>query len=107
ETGRAAHFCGPGFLAVGDAAYTTDPARGQGILRALSSACDAADAADAFLAGDTTGLAGYSARLEASFRADLAGLPAQYRMESRWCEAPFWRRRHAAPAELPTGRRRL
>jgi flavin-dependent dehydrogenase len=101
ETSRLARFTGAGFVAVGDAAYTTDPARGQGIIKALKSGAEAADAIIAELGGNSRAVTEYDARLEAEFREYSHGLPEPYRRESRWSDAPFWSRRHVQRRLLP------
>jgi flavin-dependent dehydrogenase len=100
ETGRWSNVAGPGFLAVGDAAYTADPIRGRGILTALRHAEAAADAVVAYLGGSAAALEDYRRQMEAEFADFVAGLAPHYGTERRWPRAAFWHRRHR-PARLP------
>lgn len=99
---------GPGWLAVGDAAWTIDPLSSHGITRALRTGADAAEAvASALIGGDEAALESYGQRLEADFRAYLRTRQRFYALERRWPDSPFWRRRYppvpipADPAERP------
>lgn len=80
------------YIAVGDAASTLDPLSSQGILYALTSGIDAAEALldpDRARACDR-----YAKAIVDRFRDDLQTLRAFHRAERRWPDSPFWRRRH-------------
>ncbi|MFT5999867.1 MAG: 2-polyprenyl-6-methoxyphenol hydroxylase-like FAD-dependent oxidoreductase [Neolewinella sp.] len=53
DSGILSQTCGPGWIAVGDAAMTYDPVASHGILMALVSARDAAKAIQAYCQGNT------------------------------------------------------
>ena len=59
DSGILSQTCGPGWIAVGDAAMTYDPIASHGILMALVSARDAAKAILALYQGNTNALAQY------------------------------------------------
>jgi flavin-dependent dehydrogenase len=89
ESGRLLPDRAPGFRAVGDAAFASDPLAGNGVSRALRSAIEAARAIDLALDGapdlpppGPDPLLAYLDR-RASF----------YLSERRWPDAPFWARR--------------
>jgi hypothetical protein len=86
-------FAGPSWLAVGDAALSFDPLSSQGLLNALYSGLAAAESAERRLAGDADALPQYLdclARVLTAYRANLA---RWYRVETRWTNSPFWKRR--------------
>ncbi|WP_224367423.1 tryptophan 7-halogenase [Hyalangium versicolor] len=79
------------WIAVGDAACTYDPLSSQGILKALGSASQAAEALARAARGDRAGLRAYGGRVRELFREHLAIRGGFYRQETRWPEAPFWK----------------
>ncbi len=89
---------GPGWVAVGDAAQSFDPAAAQGIFSALWGGMTVAQAIPAALRGDAAGLRAYAATLTEIRRIYRARSQAHYADERRWPEAPFWRERLAAGA---------
>jgi flavin-dependent dehydrogenase len=85
-------------FAVGDADMAFDPLSSLGIMAATSSAEEVVPVVLAMVSGDPAALRpAIRQRAEIRearwdrYRADLA---AHYRAESRWPDAPFWRRRH-------------
>jgi len=90
-------FAGPSWLAVGDAALSFDPLSSQGLLHALYSGLAAAEAAERRLAGDADPLTQYQHTLDRVHTAYRAHLARWYRVETRWSNTPFWKRRHIAP----------
>jgi flavin-dependent dehydrogenase len=84
---------GEGWLAAGDAASTFDPLSAQGILKALRGGIFASYAALDFLKSDASGLEKYRAVSDAEFSSYLRARSAYYRLERRWPDRPFWRRR--------------
>ncbi len=90
---RLSQTGGPGWVAAGDAAMTFDPLSSQGILKALRSGKMASFvAADLLLRGidsheryEGLGIAEYAAYQKAKREF--------YKMETRWPEAVFWKRR--------------
>jgi flavin-dependent dehydrogenase len=85
---------GDAWLAVGDAALAVDPLAAQGLFNALYQGVAAAEAAHRWLAGERTALAGYAAAVAAIRDVYIAQRAAWYRLEQRWPDQPFWRRRH-------------
>jgi flavin-dependent dehydrogenase len=104
NTSRLSSVVGPGWLAAGDAAVSFDPLSSQGIVTALESGLEAAEAIRAHLAGDGAALSRYAARVTARYRDYLVERARYYGAEGRWPGAPFWQRRRghrAARAEEP------
>ena len=97
---------GEGWLAVGDAAASFDPLSSRGILSALASGIGAADAAREALAGDREALPRYAAGVQLDFARYLEMRDRTYRVERRWPEAPFWKRRQGRMASAPRTRLR-
>lgn len=94
HTSALAACAGRDWVAVGDAARTLDPLSGQGLVTALGSAMDAAQAV---LDGHrSAALGAFAARTTAQHRAHLSAGRAHYRREGRWPHSPFWSRRHRA-----------
>ncbi len=99
---------GDGWLAAGDAALSFDPLSSQGLFHALYTGLAAAEAADRALSGDDSALGDYAAaldRIDAAYRRNLG---AWYRLERRWPDEEFWRRRsrlaradHAVAGRVP------
>lgn len=91
NTSRLTSVVGPDWLAVGDAAVSFDPLSSQGILIALESAIDAANAiAD----GGEAALSRYASLITERYRNYLVERAQFYGAERRWPDAPFWHRRH-------------
>src|SRR5262249_43554093 len=88
---------GPGWIAVGDAALTYDPISAHGLTLALRTGVAAA----ASRRGGT--FPASAARLAGGFADYRAAALQTYRAETRWLDAPYWRRRH----ELATGAAKL
>lgn len=93
---------GPGWVAAGDAAVSHDPLSSSGIPRALDSGIHAARGAyDVLVRGRTSTLQSYAAALQEGFTAYLATRAQYYRMETRWPDSAFWRRRRDAVTLAP------
>lgn len=90
---------GEDWLATGDAAWTLDPLASQGVLKALQQGKLAAYAVSDHLSGDPEALPKYEAVLQHQHRDYLVQKRSHYSLESRWPDAPFWRRRQG-PIEL-------
>lgn len=105
STGRAAKFVGKGFLTVGDAAFTVDPLRGNGILNALNQALRCAGPICDYLRDATINFAAIERELEADYANFLSGLPRYYGMETRWSSLPFWQRRATSDREFSASSR--
>jgi flavin-dependent dehydrogenase len=99
---RPAHFrallapAGDGLVAVGDAAAAIDPLSGRGVLHALSSGVDAAEAILRDHEGDAGALARHGERIAQRFARCLDLRARYYGMETRWPRATFWQRRRAS-----------
>ncbi|MEA2564755.1 MAG: hypothetical protein QOH06_6259 [Acidobacteriota bacterium] len=87
---------GNGWVAAGDAAVSHDPLSSSGIPRALDSGIRAARGAYDALRGRTSTLQAYGADLAASFAQYLKTKAQYYRLEARWPDSAFWRRRRDA-----------
>jgi flavin-dependent dehydrogenase len=89
-----AQIFGDGWVAAGDAAVSCDPLSSSGIPRALDSGIRAARGVyGALVQGQTATLQSYAAGLAASFAQYLSTKAQYYKLEERWPDAPFWRRR--------------
>ncbi len=86
---------GERWLAVGDAASAYDPISSQGIYKALLDGTEAGAA----LAGEDGGIGGYAEAVHRRFTTYLAHRRHFYDLETRWPDAPFWRRRRDARLE--------
>lgn len=89
---------GPGWLAVGDAAASLDPLLSQGLTRALEEGIAAADAIAGAQMGDEGAFNAYQDRIFARFTAGVRLRAGFYAGETRWPDAPFWRRRQVQAA---------
>jgi 2-polyprenyl-6-methoxyphenol hydroxylase-like FAD-dependent oxidoreductase len=69
DSGILAQTCGPGWIAVGDAAMTYDPIASHGMLMALVSARDAAKAIEDFYRGNIRSFENYDAMMSEAFYA--------------------------------------
>ncbi len=92
---------GPGWIAVGDAALAYDPIAAHGLTLALRTGTDAGEALIASTRGDREAVARYGVRLAAAYAAYEREALRLYASESRWPDAPFWRRRRALRASPP------
>lgn len=86
---------GRAWCAVGDAAFASDPLSGDGIARGLSSALETAQKVDALLDRNDAFMDERPQQLDPKIPAYLDRRTQYYRMEQRWPEALFWKRRHA------------
>lgn len=101
NTARLDTVAGPTWLAAGDAAVSFDPLSSQGIVTALESGIDAAEAIEAHLDGEAGALSRYAAIVAARYRDYLVERARFYGVERRWPDAPFWRRRQGHRHLLP------
>jgi flavin-dependent dehydrogenase len=90
---RLDHMSGRAWVAVGDAAIAFDPLSSHGIEKGIAHGWQAADAALAYLGGDDAALEGLSDRFAAEFADYERTRLGYYKIERRWPDAPFWRRR--------------
>lgn len=88
---------GERWVAVGDAASAYDPISSQGIYKALLDGTEAGAA----LAGEDGGIGGYADAVHRRFTTYLAHRRHFYDLETRWPDAPFWRRRRNAHLDRP------
>jgi len=87
-------LCGPGWLAIGDAALALDPLASQGIAKALDHGKRAASAIAAYLGGDASSLQRFALSLEREYAAYRATRADYYRIEKRWPRSVYWKRQH-------------
>jgi flavin-dependent dehydrogenase len=85
---------GDGWLAIGDAAMAFDPLASQGIAKALDHGTRAASAISAYLAGDGSSLDRFALELQREYAAYRRTRADYYRIEKRWPQSIFWKRRH-------------
>jgi flavin-dependent dehydrogenase len=87
------------WLSIGDAAWALDPLSGAGIERAIRDGIDAATAiARAAKEANFAPLAAHALARARAFTDSLEIQRRYYALESRWPDAPFWRRRVALVA---------
>jgi flavin-dependent dehydrogenase len=92
---------GDGWIAAGDAAFAVDPLASIGVFNALYFGLTAAETADRMLGGDPSAPVDYVNELQRVRNAYAMNISFFYRLERRWAERPFWRRRHSdCPAAL-------
>jgi flavin-dependent dehydrogenase len=109
RTARSSHLeeaCGPGWLAVGDAAATFDPIASRGLYHALQDGLAAAEAIAACLADERaapSALAAYGAMIRARWAEYLGQRDYFYALERRWPSSPFWRNRRLASQQPRRG----
>lgn len=84
---------GPDWLAAGDAASSYDPLSSMGIHKALADGLDAAEAIAARLRSGGGRTADYEATIMNRFGEYAMNRNYFYELETRWTDAPFWRRR--------------
>jgi flavin-dependent dehydrogenase len=88
--------CGADWVAAGDASSCFEPLASRGIASALRSGCFAAYLCRDILGGNgEQASAHYAAIIRREFAAYRQGLAAQYALERRWANRPFWARRLA------------
>ncbi len=88
-------IAGASFLAIGDAALNLDLLSSQGIYKALRMGIDAARSIYAHANGSVSALNEYEKKYTNFFHQYLAKKAYYYKLEKRWSESIFWRRRHA------------
>ncbi len=96
-----ASVTGDDWLAVGDAASTFDPLSSQGIVKALRSGIYAAHVIASHLRGHAWALKEYADHVAGEYANYLEARAAYYRLEQRWPDSPFWRKRREATAIAP------
>jgi len=88
---------GPGWLAVGDAALAFDPLSSQGLFNALATGVEAGELLLSTVHDDAVPSMEiwrtHAARIGQIWNAYLGHLKLAYRLEQRWPDMPFWRRR--------------
>ncbi|HEY2437816.1 MAG TPA: tryptophan 7-halogenase [Solirubrobacteraceae bacterium] len=104
RTGWIERFAGPGWVAAGDAAVTSDPLSGRGMVIALLSGRTAGAAAAELASGggSTVAVAHHKQQLGAVLDDTLAQRTDTYRAEMRWPESEYWARRHRDVASPST-----
>jgi flavin-dependent dehydrogenase len=85
---------GSGWLAVGDAAMAFDPLASQGIVKALDHGRRAAASISAYLEGDDSSLERFALQLRQEYAVFHASRAKYYRLEQRWPQSTFWKRRN-------------
>jgi flavin-dependent dehydrogenase len=94
---------GADWLAAGDASMSFDPLSSQGLLHACFTGLAAAEAADAWIAGDDDAVPRYLQLMNSIQQSYRRRFDRCYASETRWPSAPFWQRRRGTepPALLP------
>jgi flavin-dependent dehydrogenase len=94
STSYLARRYGPGWLAVGDAAFAYDPISSYGITSALEGGFYAGNAIADELGGFKEALPAYDWLISKAFSIYLDMYVNQYAKERRWMQSDFWMRRH-------------
>jgi flavin-dependent dehydrogenase len=102
---RLVRAYGERWIAAGDAAQSFDPLSSQGIVSAILGGNNAAAALISAHSSDLCALEKFQADLDIGYAAYLAERQTYYRVEQRWVERPFWRRRHGEFAPTSVTRR--
>lgn len=92
SSSRLAQFCGPRWIACGDAAMSFDPLSSQGIFNALVTGRIAALTVMNELLGKAA-VAAYAQNLERIWEQFITQQRLYYGVVSRWKDQPFWMRR--------------
>jgi flavin-dependent dehydrogenase len=90
---RLSAMGGPRWVAAGDAATAFDPLSSQGIVKALRSGKLASFVAADFLTRGIDSHDRYERIVRAEYDAYLQTRLEYYRLERRWTDSPFWKRR--------------
>jgi flavin-dependent dehydrogenase len=99
-SGLLAPVAGPSWLAVGDAAASYDPLCAQGIQRALESGLKAAKSIAKSLGAGGSTTSEYAEAVVAGFNEYRVNRNNMYKLETRWPDSPFWRRRRDRTGSL-------
>jgi flavin-dependent dehydrogenase len=81
---------GHGWIAAGDAAQAFDPLASRGIVSALYSGMQAAQALIAVRQGDQQACEQYTEQFHALYTSYLRSKSAYYALEQRWADRDFW-----------------
>jgi len=85
---------GDGWLSVGDAAWSADPLSSSGMFKAIRSGINAAKAINDCQLKKVSALERYAHEVRTEFYKYLAERARYYRMEVRWRNEDFWKKRH-------------
>jgi flavin-dependent dehydrogenase len=91
---------GDSWLAIGDAVMGRDPLSSSGIDFALASAQRAYEVLCSMANGVYEEMSHYDLQVRSDSETCLAQRDAYYRMENRWPDSPFWRRRQTRQTSL-------
>lgn len=95
DSSRLDTIAGDGWIALGDAAAAYDPLSSHGVASAMGSGFYGGHAVVDLLAGRSEARLAYLDLLQRAYGTCLDLQREHYRRETRWPDAPFWRRRHA------------
>src|SRR6185295_6845741 len=94
ESSRLDTIVGEGWIALGDAAAAYDPLSSHGVASAMGSGFYGGHAIFDLLAGRDEAHLAYLDLLQSAYGHYLDQQRGHYAQETRWPDAPFWRRRH-------------
>jgi flavin-dependent dehydrogenase len=94
ESSRLDEIVGTGWIALGDAAAAYDPLSSHGVASAMGSGFYGGHAIADLLAGRSEARLAYLDILQKAYGTYLDLQREHYARETRWPDAPFWRRRH-------------
>jgi flavin-dependent dehydrogenase len=97
NSARLSVIAGEHWLAVGDAAAAYDPLASYGISAAMGGGFSAATAIADLLEGNRHALSVYRRAVDQAYAQYLLLHHRYYRLEQRWPNESFWRRRHLPP----------
>jgi flavin-dependent dehydrogenase len=84
---------GPGWTAIGDAAFAFDPLSGQGVFKSIDTGVRCSLAIAKYFNGDPSALAEYETWVQESYKSYLSMRAQFYASVVRWPESRFWKRR--------------
>jgi flavin-dependent dehydrogenase len=87
---------GPGWMAIGDAAFSFDPLSGQGVFKSVETGTRCGSAIAKYFDGDLGALAEYETWVNETYCSYLSTRAQFYSSVVRWPESRFWKRRASA-----------
>ena len=85
---------GKNWLAIGDAAMSYDPLSSSGILKGMRDGIEVSDSIQQFFSGEKYASERFSDLSEERFIKYLQMRSSYYKIENRWPDSVFWKRRH-------------
>ena len=87
---------GPGWMAIGDAAFALDPLSGQGVFKSIDTGTRCASIIARYFDGDLKALGEYETWVNETYQSYLSTRKQFYSSVVRWPKSRFWKRRASA-----------